>query len=70
MPPSRGSPYTRCQIIGNRLIVALKHQGLVAHCTACGATSSRIHGWYRRRVEDLPCSGHRVTLEIHVWRFR
>ncbi|WP_338861701.1 transposase family protein (plasmid) [Mycetohabitans rhizoxinica] len=57
-------------MIGNRLIVALKHQGIVAHCTACGATSSRIHGWYRRRVEDLPCSGHRVTLEIHVQHFR
>ncbi|WP_338861955.1 ISL3 family transposase [Mycetohabitans rhizoxinica] len=56
--------------IGNRLIVALKHQGLVAHCTACGVTSARIHGWYRRHVEDLPCSGHRVTLDIHVRRFR
>ncbi|WXK24323.1 transposase (plasmid) [Mycetohabitans endofungorum] len=42
----------------------------VAHCTASGATSSRIHGGYRRRVEDLPCSGHRVTLKIQVRRFR
>ncbi|WP_235090426.1 ISL3 family transposase [Mycetohabitans sp. B3] len=57
-------------MIGNRLIIALKHQGHVAHCTACGATSSRIHAEYRRRVEDLPCSGYRVTLEIHVRRFR
>nr|WP_237575612.1 transposase family protein [Mycetohabitans sp. B8] len=57
-------------MIGHRLIVALKPKGLVARCTACGATSSRIHAEYRRRVEDLPCSGHRVTLEIHVRRFR
>lgn len=58
------------EMIGNRLIVELRHKVLVAHCTACGTTSSRKHGCYRRRVKDLPCSGHRITLEIHVRRFR
>lgn len=68
--PASGMSILGWEMIGSRLIVAIRHRALVAHCSACGAASSRIHGWYRRHVEDLPCSGHRVMLDVHVRRFR
>src|SRR5947209_14799024 len=60
----------RWQLVGARLIVTLRGKQASASCTACHAVSRQVHGHYWRRVEDLPCSGRRVTLEIEVRRFR
>ncbi|MEV6159801.1 transposase family protein [Nonomuraea sp. NPDC052129] len=38
-------------------------------CTACGAVSSRVHGRYGRRLEDLAVSGEPVVIQLAVRRF-
>lgn len=35
-------------------------------CPLCGEPSARIHSRYLRHVADLPCSGQRVRLWLHV----
>ncbi|MDM0117538.1 ISL3 family transposase [Variovorax sp. J22R133] len=41
-----------------------------ASCPSCSRRSSRVHGRYRRRLDDRPCFGQRVTLSIEVRRFK
>lgn len=60
----------RWQRVGSRLIVTLRGKKASARCTTCPAVSGQVHGHYWRQVEDLPCSGWHVTLEIAVRRFR
>ncbi|MEV4179790.1 ISL3 family transposase [Nonomuraea sp. NPDC049709] len=40
-----------------------------AACTACGRESSRVHGRYRRRLDDLTVSGRPVMIRLLVRRF-
>lgn len=39
-------------------------------CPSCQQTSQRIHSYYTRSPADLPVSGQRVCLVLHVRRFR
>jgi transposase len=39
-------------------------------CPCCEQTSHRIHSYYTRSPADLPVSGQRVQLVLHVRRFR
>ena len=41
-----------------------------AACPSCSRRSSRVHGRYRRRLDDLPTFGQRVTLSVEVRRFK
>ena len=41
-----------------------------AACPSCSRGSSRVHGRYRRRLDDLPSFGQRVTLSVEVRRFK
>jgi len=41
-----------------------------AACPSCSRRSSRVHGSYRRRLDDRPSFGQRVTLSIEVRRFK
>jgi transposase len=38
-------------------------------CPICGEATSRVHSRYTRTLQDLPCSGLRVRLRLHVRRF-
>jgi transposase len=40
-----------------------------AACPGCHQTSARIHGIYRRRLQDLPWQGRPATLLVRVRRF-
>jgi transposase len=40
-----------------------------AACPGCGQTSARVHGHYRRRLQDLAWQGHPTTLLVRVRRF-
>lgn len=40
-----------------------------AACPLCGHDTSRMHSRYTRRLDDLPCLGRRVRLQIAVRRF-
>jgi transposase len=41
-----------------------------AACPSCSRRSSRVHGSYRRRLDDRPCFGQRVTISVEVRRFK
>lgn len=41
-----------------------------AACPRCSRRSSRVHGRYRRRLDDRPSFGQRVTLSLEVRRFK
>jgi hypothetical protein len=41
-----------------------------ARCPACGAQSSRRHGWCVRHLQDLPAQGAPVKLMLRVARWR
>src|SRR6202521_896735 len=41
-----------------------------AACPSCSRRSSRVHGSYRRRLDDRPCFGQPVTLSVEVRRFK
>ncbi|SRR5258708_1252941 len=38
-------------------------------CPLCGEPTSRVHSCYERMLQDLPLSGRRVRLHLHVRRF-
>jgi hypothetical protein len=40
-----------------------------ALCPLCAQPVTRLHGWYRRVVKDLPCAGQQVQLILHVRKF-
>jgi transposase len=37
-------------------------------CPVCGEPASRVHGYYRRRLTDLPAGGRGVVVELRVRR--
>jgi transposase len=39
-------------------------------CPACGARSSRRHGWHVRQLQDLPAQGAAVRLRLRLARWR
>jgi transposase len=41
-----------------------------ACCPSCHRPSKAIHSHYPRHVTDIPLGNHRVTLQLHVRRFR
>jgi transposase len=40
-----------------------------ATCPGCGNASSRIHGWYERRLADAPVAGRPVVIRLRVRKF-
>lgn len=41
-----------------------------ACCPRCGSPSHRVHSYYQRQVQELPCLGRSVRLLLRVRRFR
>lgn len=52
------------------LHLSLRCLNASACCPNCGSASSRVHGWYNRLIQDLPCQGYRVRLHVEVRRFQ
>lgn len=40
-----------------------------ATCPCCGSPSHRVHSYYQRQVQELPCLGRQVRLLLRVRRF-
>lgn len=55
---------------GDRLWVDAHTVVRLAPCPSCSCRSSRVHGTYRRQIDDRPCFGQRVTLSVEVRRFK
>src|SRR5438552_10106416 len=52
------------------LTIKARAVSLSASCPSCHQISRRIHSYYSRCPADLPVSGRRVRLVLHVRRFR
>ena len=39
-------------------------------CPGCGTCATARHSWQHRRLQDLPVHGARVTLNLHLGRWR
>ena len=53
---------------GDYVLVAPHTPGAAATCRGCGASSSRVHGDYRRLLHDLPATGRPVLIALTVRR--
>jgi hypothetical protein len=51
------------------LTVHLTTTAPTAACPLCGADARRVHSRYTRRLDDLPCLGRRLRLQVAVRRF-
>ncbi|NTU82455.1 MAG: transposase family protein [Chloroflexales bacterium] len=52
-----------------RILLDLTATQPSAACPDCASRSAKIHGYYQRRVADLPWAGVPVLLHLHVRRF-
>ena len=75
-PTSLLAYLTTCYAI-DRVVASSKQVLVVGHTTAttaccprCGHPSARVHSYYQRQVQELPCLGRRVRLLLRVRRFR
>ena len=50
--------------------ISLKSQTNNCICPKCNTVSTKYHGTYLRRVQDLPILGKRVLLEINAYEYK
>jgi transposase len=64
-----GSCLVRACLDVENLTVHLATTAPTAACPLCGYDSPRVHSRYSRRLDDLPCLGRCVRLQLAVRRF-
>jgi transposase len=64
-----GSCLVRACLDVENLTVHLATTGPTAECPLCGLDTCRVHSRYTRRLDDLPCLGRCVRLQLAVRRF-
>jgi transposase len=64
-----GSCLIRACLDVESLTVHLATTAPTAACPVCGSEARRVHSRYTRRLDDLPCLGRRVRLQVAVRRF-
>ena len=64
-----GSCLVRACLDVESLTVHLATTAPAAGCPLCGYDSRRVHSRYTRRLDDLPCLGRCVQLQVAVRRF-
>jgi transposase len=64
-----GSRLVRACLDVEQLTVHLAITAPTAACPVCGSSARRVRGRYTRRLDDLPCLGRRVRLQVVVRRF-
>ena len=64
-----GSCLVRACLDVENLTVHLATTAPTAACPRCGSDTRRVHSRYTRRLDDLPCLGRRVRLQLAVRRF-
>ncbi len=62
----KGFAVTEIEIRDGVLTITALSTQVSPHCPLCGTPSTRIHSSYQRQVADLPCSGQRVRVLLHV----
>jgi transposase len=56
-------------VSGNRVIFGLMGSTPFGICPLCSKVSYKVHGYYERKVQDLPISGKTVKLYISTRKF-
>ena len=64
-----GSCLVRACLDVENLTVHLATTATTAACPLCGSDTRRVHSRYTRRLDDLPCLGRCVRLQVAVRRF-
>jgi transposase len=64
-----GSRLVRACLDVEQLTVHLAITAPTAACPVCGSSARRVRSRYTRRLDDLPCLGRRVRLQVVVRRF-
>jgi transposase len=64
-----GSCLVRAYLDVQNLTVHLATTAATAACPRCGSDTRRVHSRYTRRLDDLPCLGRCVRLQLAVRRF-
>jgi transposase len=64
-----GGRLVRACLDVEQLTVHLAIMAPTAACPVCGSSARRVRGRYSRRLDDLPCLGRRVRLQVIVRRF-
>lgn len=52
------------------VIISVETEGSKGNCPQCGESSSRVHSYYWRTVQDLPLQSRAVYLKVRVKRWR
>ncbi len=68
-PQLRGFRLEQIHTDDDGLTVVATSTQRTALCPVCLSLASHVHSRYQRRITDLPCAGHAVTLLIHARRF-
>src|SRR5690242_8230943 len=59
----------RLEITSEEVTLVVSSTRLEGRCPLCGEPTRRVHSRYERTLQDLPFSGKRVQLSLHVRRF-
>ena len=60
----------RVRGVGDVVVLFVRARLGCGTCPGCGASSSRVHARYERRLVDVPIGGRRVEVRATVRRFR
>jgi transposase len=55
---------------GGYVLVKARTSGMPVDCPGCGRPSARLHGHYRRLLQDLPAGGRQVLVDLTVRRLK
>ncbi|MFI7148437.1 ISL3 family transposase [Nonomuraea sp. NPDC050022] len=55
---------------GGYVLVKARTRGRPISCPGCGQPSTRLHGHYRRLLQDLPVGGRQVLIDLTVRRLK
>ncbi|HEY4385094.1 MAG TPA: ISL3 family transposase [Ktedonobacteraceae bacterium] len=69
LPLPEGMIIDQVQMTETQLTVIVVSTQPSAHCPGCGCPSEHVHSHYRRTVNDVPCGGRNVMLQLCVRKF-
>ncbi|MFG1963339.1 transposase family protein [Nonomuraea sp. NPDC049028] len=55
---------------GGYVLIKARTRGTPISCPGCGQPSTRLHGHYRRLLQDLPAGGRQVLIDLTVRRLK
>jgi hypothetical protein len=65
----RGVVVEKIDCTASAVVIQARCCPATAACPACGTWSSRVHGYYVRRLHDLPLGGRPVLIHLAMRRF-